>query len=257
MAHSISDEVSNVLRSAVCAGNTLTLSGPLDRKMYVAVNKVLELSGFKWNKTSKCHIAINGSASATLSTALDDKKIVDPKKEWDFFQTPEDLANEMAKLADVQPNDRVLEPSAGGGRLCRAVLKRGVPHGQIFVCEAQIDLWSKLAADGFNTLLMRDFTKVSCIEDETLKFDKILANPPFSNGADVIHCRKMYDFLKLDGRMVCITGPGWKYRDTKPYSTFRAWFDSLPSTTVMELPSGTFKDSGTNVRALLLTIDKE
>lgn len=52
----IKDEVLKVLSNARVSGNELYLQGQLDRPMYVAVNKVLEASGGKRNKSAKCHI---------------------------------------------------------------------------------------------------------------------------------------------------------------------------------------------------------
>src|ERR1700760_4828971 len=69
MAHGISDEVADVLRAATCSGQALVLNGQLDRKLYQSVNKVLEISRFKWNKKEKRHLAIKGNAAETLARA--------------------------------------------------------------------------------------------------------------------------------------------------------------------------------------------
>lgn len=204
MAHRISDEVAEVLRSATCAGSTLQLNGQLDRKMYQAVNKVLELSGFKWNRKQGCHIAVKGSAAETLAAALDDGKIVDPKKEWDFFETPEDLADRMAKILDIQPTDLVLEPSAGGGRLVRAVLANGAISSNVFAIEAQPVLKKELYRQGYCCIhdKIDDFLTGYSLEKNGQPFEKIIMNPPFSAGQDISHCRHAYSLLKSGGRMV-------------------------------------------------------
>ena len=258
MAHKISEDVAIVLRDSVCAGSSLQLQGQLDRKMYEKVNKVLELSGFKWNRKEKCHIAVTGTAQQTLTAALGDGEIIDPKKEWDFFQTPEDLADRMASMLNIEEFDIVLEPSAGGGRLVRSVIKYRTRTGLVWAIEAQKDL--------------RDKLKDVCVVlnyDDFLKYDnkvpghpheppnKIIMNPPFSGGQDIIHCKHAYDQLESGGRMVCITGPGWQFRTDKKHVEFKNWFESLESKSVEELPAGTFKAEGTNVRSLLLTIDKK
>ncbi len=258
MAHSISEEVSEVLRAAACSKDRLTLVGQLDRKMYEATNKILEISGFKWNRKEKCHLAVNGNAAETLAKALDDGRIVDPKKEWDFFQTPEDLADRMAALLEISELDIVLEPSAGGGRLIRSVLKWRTRMSLVWAIEAQAGLRKELA-EICNVLEYDDFLKYDN-KAPSHPFEppnKIIMNPPFSSFQDIIHCRHAYDQLESGGRMVCITGPSWQFRTDKKSAAFKAWFESLPSATIEELPAGTFKDSGTNVRALLLIIDKE
>lgn len=255
MAHKISDDVAEVLRSAKCSADRLTLVGQFDRKMYEKVNKVLEISGFKWSRKDKCHLAIKGTATETLAAALDDGEITDPKKEWDFFQTPEGLADRMAKLCDISSDHRVLEPSAGGGRLLKAAEKYGVPRHHLFFFEIQDDARDDLEKAGYS-VIDSDFMSRK-LSDPDLFFDRIIANPPFSSFQDILHCRKMFDCLKPGGRMVCITGPSWQFRTDKKSVEFKTWFESMPSATVKELPAGTFKDSGTNVMALLLVIDKE
>ncbi len=253
MAHRIQDDVADVLRKSKTEGNTLLLPIKLDMKLYAKVKKVLEISGFIWNRKAQCHIAQNGKAAETLATALDDGQIVDPKNEWDFFQTPEDLADRMATILDIQPFERVLEPSAGGGRLVCATIRKGAGRQFVFAIEAQPDLRNELKA----------ICNVYSGENDFLEFhtdhafDKIIANFPFSNFQDITHCRHAYDLLKPGGRMVCITGPSWQFRTDKKSVAFKEWFENLPDVTVEELPAGTFKDSGTNVRSLLLIINKE
>lgn len=254
MAHKIQDEVAEVLRKSKTEGNTLLLPHQLDSKLYQKVKKVLEISGFIWNRKAQCHIAPNGNAASVLAAALDDGEIVDPKKQWDFFQTPEDLADRMADLLDISSEDHILEPSAGGGRLIDALLKIGAPYANILAIEIQSDLRESLSKKCF-VATETDFLEVPI--HGSRKFDKIAMNPPFSNFQDIAHCRHAYSLLKPGGRMVCITGPSWKYRSDKKSVAFKEWFESLSAATVEELPAGTFKDSGTNVRSLLLVINKE
>ncbi len=256
MAHKIAPDVAEVLRAAKCEADRLTLVGHLDRKMYEKVNKVLDISGFKWSRKDKCHLAIKGTAVETLAQALDDGEIVDPKKEWDLFETPVDLADRMARFLDIQPTDQVLEPSAGGGRLVRAALANGATYENMFAIEAQPGLRKDLCKICRVFDRVDDFLTVNPEENSEYSFDKILLNPPFSGLQDIAHCRHAYELLKTDGRMVCITGPSWQYRSDKKSVAFKEWSESLPSATVEELPAGTFKDSGTNVRSLLLVIDK-
>lgn len=256
MAHKISPEVETILRSGVCDSATFTLVTQLDRKMYDAVNKVLDLSGFKWDRKSKKHLATNGSAAETLANALGDGKIFDPKKEFDFFQTPEDLALRMAEMLNAKPHHLILEPSAGGGRLCRAVtdFNPEIKNKQVYCFEVQEKLNDDLERSGFRTLGY-DFVEGS--RNFPGHFDRCIGNPPFSNAQDLTHFRLMYDCLKSGGRMVCITGTSWQWRTQKKFVEFKTWFNELPDTTVEELSAGTFKDSGTNVPALLITVDKE
>jgi len=254
MAHKIQPHIETILRAAKCVDGDLFLQGHLERKDYAAVNKVLELSGFKWNKKQKCHVAIKGSASETLAAALDDGEIVDPKKEWDFFETPEDVADRMAKFLGIKSTDHVLEPSAGAGRLVDAAFR----HGASFQNTLAIEAWAEnreILKSKCHVATETDFLKVDPASSRSV--DKIIMNPPFSGGQDIAHCLHAYAMLKPGGRMACITGPSWQYRTDKKHAAFKAWFESLDDAGCEELPAGTFKDSGTNVRSLLLTIVKE
>jgi 16S rRNA A1518/A1519 N6-dimethyltransferase RsmA/KsgA/DIM1 with predicted DNA glycosylase/AP lyase activity len=45
------------------------------------------------------------------------------KKEFQFFATPEKLADELVYLADLKQHDTILEPSAGQGAIIKAINK--------------------------------------------------------------------------------------------------------------------------------------
>ena len=45
------------------------------------------------------------------------------KKEFQFFATPEKLADELVNLADLKQHDTILEPSAGQGAIVKAINK--------------------------------------------------------------------------------------------------------------------------------------
>ena len=67
--------------------------------------------------------------------------------------------------------------------------------------------------------------------------------------------RHMYYLLNPGGTLVTVMSPAWQYRRDNKHSEFRAWLEQLRHE-VEDLPEGTFKSSGTNVRALLVTIRK-
>ena len=73
-------------------------------------------------------------------------------------------------------------------------------------------------------------------------FDRILMNPPFAQGIDILHIRHAQNFLKPNGRLValCANGPRQReaFREQAEY-----WED---------LPEGSFKDQGTGVNVALM-----
>ena len=96
--------------------------GQLDRKVYVLLNEALEALGGKWHKGVKGHIFAEDPTEAIEELILTGE--YKTKFAGDFFQTPISIAQRMAEWA-VRSGDRVLEPSAGAGRLVRAAFSAG------------------------------------------------------------------------------------------------------------------------------------
>ena len=77
------------------------------------------------------------------------------------------------------------------------------------------------------------------------KFDKILMNPPFANGADIKHIMHARQFLNPGGVIIAICANGPRQQDAlKPIA------DSFTP-----LLPGSFQESGTNVNAALVIIN--
>jgi protein-L-isoaspartate O-methyltransferase len=125
-----------------------------------------------------------------------------------LFPTPPVLAVRMAKLAGIEPEDRVLEPSVGTGNLLRAIVD-AQPAARIHAVEINRALCDAIPS-GFlqdGETLCQDF--LTCTVEQLGRFDKILMNPPFDHGADVAHIKHALRFLKRDGVLValCANGP--------------------------------------------------
>lgn len=195
-----------------------------------------------------------------------------------LFQTPRELAEQMIDLADVEPGHRVLEPSAGTGNLIGAMGGRmfaaGDTTGQgaspssssIVAVEINLALADHLrAAYPLTAVQCCDFLDQhpGPLSDTSANgrigwgwFDRVVMNPPFTKGQDRQHVRHAFGFLKPGGRLVAIMSPGPFFHGSKAAQDFRDWFDDLGGT-VHELPSGTFKNAGTNVDTRLVIIDKD
>ena len=170
-----------------------------------------------------------------------------------LFPTPPDLAARMVAIARPRIGARVLEPSAGTGNLLRA-LPGIVPFGKqrqtaldVVAIELNHTLADMLGRSGLaGTVRYVDFLDCG---DELGRFDAVMMNPPFAKGADIAHIRHALRFLKPGGRLVAICGNGPRQRD-----------QLLPLVedsggTWEELPHDTFKDAGTSVRTVLLSIE--
>ena len=133
-----------------------------------------------------------------------------------LFPTPPDLARRMAQEADVIGR-RVLEPSAGTGNLVSAIANAATGFDCVRVCAVEVNraLVAELEARRLKTLYANDsnyqIVAGDFLEqgDELGKFDRVVMNPPFANGADIQHIQHALKFLKPDGRLValCAAGP--------------------------------------------------
>ncbi|ULQ47391.1 hypothetical protein JN531_003700 [Flagellatimonas centrodinii] len=90
-------------------------------------------------------------------------------------------------------------------------------------------------------------------------YDRIIMNPPFSDGRDMKHVRHAYDLLRPGGRIVAIMGEGAFFRDNQQARDFRDWLESVEGTSE-KLAEGTFQDPSlpvtTGANARMVVIEK-
>lgn len=166
---------------------------------------------------------------------------------FNLFQTPEPIAERMAIEADIRPGARVLEPSAGLGRLIRAALT-AEPTAIVDAAEISDEVADQLQRQGIAASIYRgDFLRLS--PDLVNPFDRVIMNPPFRMGADVEHIIHAMKFLKPGGRLValCADGPRQNAR-LRPIVEEKGG-------TWETLPAGSFRSEGTSVSVALLTLD--
>lgn len=241
----LSDEARAVLGRSVITPTTLTLPEQLDRKLYVEIDKAIKLAGGKWNRGKACHL-FESDPRALLGLAVEEGAIVDTKKTLQQFWTPLGLAARMADMAGIDTTHRVLEPSAGTGNILRAIAEKRPAF--VVAVEIDADLVEKI--DPFCDFgCMVDFLAIVPHQDSgpfAHPFDRIVMNPPFHGGQDIAHIKHALTFLRPGGRLVaiCADGP-------------RQQAELFPMATTWEkLSVGTFRESGTDVRAALLTVQR-
>lgn len=255
----ISDEVLAVLASARLDSDGLHLIGQLDPKVYQKVKKVLEALGAKWNRGKGTHVFTDANAQSKIASAIQQGSFDNEKKTFDFFETPEHVAADMAELLNLNLNPlklvHVLEPSAGNGRLLRAVKNKYGLDVRIDAYELNPNCCKKLREDGFN-VTQANFMEIDPLQPPT-RIEGIIMNPPFSNGQDVEHVVHAMDFLKPGGRLVAIVSPAYTFREGKKWDAFRKLLESNKLLVEKDLPAGTFKESGTNIRTRLICLEKK
>ena len=202
------NEVLNVLEACRVDGCKLFLPAQLERKLYVDVNKVLELCGGKWNRSAKCHL-FGEDPTELIETVMLTGEITDAKKEFQFFQTPREVANQIVTMAEIGIGHSILEPSAGMG----AIVK--VFH-EIHGTKRRIDCFELMEK---NRVELTKLPAVNIVGNDFLlargRYDRIIANPPFSKQQDVDHVNLMYGLLNAGGVLVSVMSPGWKFRENK------------------------------------------
>jgi hypothetical protein len=117
------------------------------------------------------------------------------QKSHQFYPTPVSLARRAIEIADIGAGHTCLEPSAGMGGLAGLM-----PLAQTTCIEVSRLHCEVLTSKGF-TAHNTDFIEWS---KSAPKFDRIIANPPFSEGRWQAHTTAMAGLLKQDGRLVVI-----------------------------------------------------
>jgi predicted RNA methylase len=237
----IDSDILQILRNCETVGNALTLPAQLDRAAYVRVNKVLEAIGGKWNRKAKAHI-FPGNAAEAITQAAGTGTYTDKKKEYQFFETPDELARQLVIMADLRPGDNVLEPSAGRGAIAK--------HMPGCYCyELEPSNRQHLIDNGFY-VVGEDFITADVPDG----YDVIVANPPFTKNQDVEHVSKMIDLARR--RVVSIMSAGVLFRSDKKTAIFREKVEFFGGNFI-ELPAGMFRESGTDVRTVICIVDTE
>jgi protein-L-isoaspartate O-methyltransferase len=244
----LSEDVLTVLSTASIEGNTVILNcGQLDRKLYQDVNKALEALGGKWNRKSRGHVFAS-DPSEKLDNAILTGGVTPPNKNG-YFPTPKQIVMQLIELADIQPGQDVLEPSAGRGNISTELYHMGA---NVFACELLPDNRAALVAEGMPKIALYaepDFMKL----DPGREFDRVVMNPPFERQQDISHVTKAYRLLKPGGRLVSVMSAGVTFREDRTAKAFRALVDDSDGQ-IIPLPSGSFLESGTGVNACVVVL---
>ncbi|MDB6118577.1 MAG: type restriction-modification system methyltransferase subunit-like protein [Verrucomicrobiaceae bacterium] len=245
----LTPEVRSVLERSTITASSVTLPpGRLHPKAYAAVNKALEAAGGKWNKRGQFHV-FPIDAREALGMALQTGKVIDhacsKKKSLQAFYTPPELAAKVAAMAQVE-GKAVLEPSAGSGALVKACLEAGAKY--VTAVEINPEEVANLLAIPNCDVSLRDFLKVDPTNARVL-WHRIVMNPPFTKNQDVKHVEHALKLLCPGGRLVAIMAN----------NTSRPAFQQLLAGldhSVEEVPAGAFRASGTQVKTIILTVNK-
>ena len=232
-------------------GNVIKLPPrQLERKQYLEVKKKLEGIGGKW-KGGKIQGFIFEQNPSQLLHQIINGADINLKKEYQIFETPEDIAKKLIYLVDISETELILEPSAGRGAIVKQITKC-FPDKKIDCFEIMELNKSFLYKIGNINFVGDDFLKCNI----TNYYDKIIANPPFRNNQDITHIMKMYDCLKINGRVVSVASMHWTHSQNRKEKDFRKWLDFVGGN-IVNLPSCAFKNFGANSESCIIIINKE
>lgn len=167
-----------------------------------------------------------------------------------LLPTPAALAERMVKAAGIRSGDTVLEPSAGTGALLRALgsVDDVTPLGKVVAVEINAELARTIEGTVWaDKVVCADFAALGA--DELGGFDRIVMNPPFSNGADVAHIMHAMTMLNPGGRLVALCADGPRQREQ-----LKPGIEEMGGTWET-LPAGSFKESGTGVLVAMIVVD--
>lgn len=246
------NNVEDVLKNCTIEGNVVKLpEGQLDRKTYLDTKNKLEKIGGKWKGGKIAGFVFESDPSELLGRVAGGEN-VNLKKEFQFFETPAELADYLVELSGLKdrPEDcEVCEPNAGRGAIIRAI-QRLFPNQFVWAIELM----------DANRDFLRTLPGVSLYEEPDFlktkgQFDIIIANPPFSKNQDIDHVTHMYECLEPEGRLVSVVSNHWINVNNSKEVAFQEWLAEVGAS-VHEVAEGTFKKSGTMVASSILVIDK-
>lgn len=127
-----------------------------------------------------------------------------------LFPTPPHIVQQMINLADIQPDSRILEPSAGTGAILDGLAQHGVDLLNVEAVELNHALADALR-EKYPYASQGDFLQYGT--SAAAGFDRILMNPPFKNGIDIKHIEHAYSLLNPGGVLVAICANGPRQQD--------------------------------------------
>ena len=237
-----------ILKNCNWDGQLLTLPKvQFNKKSYLEAKKWIEETGGSWN-TSKQGFTWEFDANRVVGILLQGQRC-NLKQEFQFFATPSHIADlAVSKFSSLDDNMTILEPSAGRGALVEAIRRR-CPSAFVDCYELMPENIPFLQKVDGAKIVGQDFNECKS------KYDRIIANPPFSNNQDIDHLYMMYERLNIGGEVSCITSQHWKLAQDKKCTNFREWLKTNGAD-VTDIEQGEFKESGTTVATSLIHLTK-
>lgn len=119
-------------------------------------------------------------------------------KSHQYYPSPENIARDAVAMANIKDGDFVLEPSAGQGAIAEQI-RAAHPLSFLQCVEISRLHCEILKQKGFE-VVNADFLEFN----PERKCDKLVMNPPFSDGRAIDHVKHGFDMLTDDGVLVSV-----------------------------------------------------
>jgi hypothetical protein len=133
--------------------------------------------------------------------------VIPDQRAHQFYPTPEPLAQRLVREAQIRDGHTVLEPSAGTGAIARHVPSTRLTCVEISEVHARA-----LRAGGLDTHCA-DFLAWA---PSAPRFERVVMNPPFSEGRALSHLQAAYSVLAPGGRLAAILPSSLRGKDVLP-----------------------------------------
>lgn len=260
----MSDEARRVLASARVEGTTVFLPPEqLERTLYEEVNEALTRLGGKWQRRARGHVfetCPDEELAVVVQTGL-----LPPKNPLAFFSTPkpvqETLLYFLSANMEIERGMRFLEPSAGKGAIAFALRgflehMRALEGSVVHVCELQPVFARFLEGHSF-PVVASDF--LAYTPDHP--YDAVLMNPPFAVEGDrhayITHILHAWEVVRPGGVVVSVAPSGFTFAGARREKRVRDFLAFVEEEGRWDpLPDESFKESGTGVQTVLVTLKK-
>ena len=157
-------------------------------------------------------------------------------KDLQYYPTPQKIVDRVLSDILIRPDQTILEPSCGCGRFLDALQSYNV---HALGVEVDLDR-AKSCKDKGHNVLIGNFLELEPFGD----FDHVIMNPPFYGRHYAQHVKHALQFLKEGGILTAILPITARYDH------------GLLDGKWLDLPVGSFSESGTHINTTVLTIKK-
>lgn len=187
------------LQAVRISGNSVALDSTWDKHLRDRMEQLFELCG--------AHISISfanfGYDPRAIIDHLKQAKQAPDVKSHQYYPTPGAIADKLCAAAGLNENHRILEPSCGSGNLV-VEMPRGAAITAIEIDPLLAEITK--ARCKYAHVINDDFLELAT---ELPEFDRIVMNPPFSEGRARAHVETAMQLLAPNGQLHAIVPEGF------------------------------------------------